>query len=187
MFVPFSRSRDPKIVIFPLRRRANHWHWSAQPAPPRGTLRGRHETWRGLRWTLWRQAGSLAGRNVCSVRRSRVVLAPRPWRLSFPARAGEGNGDNKRRSPGRARISRKAIAWGKPGCLGCTCGVCPCASHMGCPCAPAHGIYGRSQCPAFPAPSLGERDNEIAKLKRKSRCENEDACLSISLRATCPP
>jgi hypothetical protein len=28
------------------------------------------------------------------------------------------NGDNQRRSPGRARISRKAIAWGKPGCLG---------------------------------------------------------------------
>ena len=40
---------------------------------------------------------------------------------------GFGNGDNKRRSPGRARISRKAIAWGKPGCLGCTCSPCPCA------------------------------------------------------------
>ena len=32
-----------------------------------------------------------------------------------------GNGDNQRRSPGRARISRKAIARGKPACLGCTC------------------------------------------------------------------
>jgi len=39
---------------------------------------------RGMRWTLRRQAGSLARRNVCSVRRSRVVLAPRPWRLSGP-------------------------------------------------------------------------------------------------------
>jgi hypothetical protein len=38
-----------------------------------------------------------------------------------------GNGDNQRRSPGRARISRKAIARGKSGCLGCTCGACPCA------------------------------------------------------------
>jgi hypothetical protein len=34
-----------------------------------------------------------------------------------------GNGDNKGRSPGRARISRKAIARGKPGCLGCTCQI----------------------------------------------------------------
>ena len=33
----------------------------------------------------------------------------------------QGNGDNKRRSPGRARISRKAIARGKPECLGFTC------------------------------------------------------------------
>ena len=32
-----------------------------------------------------------------------------------------GNGGKKGRSPGRARISRKAIAWGKPECLGCTC------------------------------------------------------------------
>ena len=102
-----------------------------------------------------------AGRNVRSVRRSRVVLAPRPWRL-FCGRYPADNGDNKRRSPGRARISRKAIAWGKPGCLGCTCSSCPCASHMGCPCAPARGICGRSQRPAFPAPSVRERGNEIA-------------------------
>ena len=31
------------------------------------------------------------------------------------------NGGKKGRSPGRVRISRKAIARGKPGCLGCTC------------------------------------------------------------------
>ena len=61
-----------------------------------------------------------AGRNARSVRRSRVVLAPRPWRL-FCGRYPAENGDNKRRSPGRARISRQTIAWGKPGCLGCTC------------------------------------------------------------------
>src|SRR5438105_12673700 len=37
-----------------------------------------------------------------SVRQSRVVLAPRPWRL-FCGRYPADNGDNKRRSPGRAR------------------------------------------------------------------------------------
>jgi hypothetical protein len=36
----------------------------------------------------------------------------------FPSRT---TGARKAASPGRARISRKAIARGKPGCLGCTC------------------------------------------------------------------
>jgi hypothetical protein len=60
-----------------------------------------------------------------------------------------GNGDNKGRSPGRARISRKAIARGKPGCLGCTCQnrVHSCL-HFRTRCC------GRSRRPAFPAPSL---------------------------------
>jgi hypothetical protein len=60
--------------------------------PARALERGRFavvtKCWRGLRWTLWRQAGLLAGRERRSVRRSRVVLAPRPWRLSVPACAG---------------------------------------------------------------------------------------------------
>jgi hypothetical protein len=38
------------------------------------------------------------------------------WRGFPPA-----TGARKAASPGRARISRKAIARGKPGCLGCTC------------------------------------------------------------------
>ena len=49
------------------------------------------------------------------------------WRRDpgvYPAcLCGPGNGDNKGRSPGRARISRKTIARGKPGCLGCTCQI----------------------------------------------------------------
>ncbi len=60
------------------------------PVPPtEGRFAIVTRCWAGMRWTLWRQAGSPAGRNVRSVRRSRVVLAPRPWRLSFPACAGE--------------------------------------------------------------------------------------------------
>ena len=114
----FSRIRE--IKRFYLRRRANHWHWSAQPAPPRGTLRGRHETWRGLRWMLWREVifspgetSAAYGEVVWFWRRDRGVYPP--------CLCGAGNGDNKRRSPGRARISRQTIARGKPGCLGCTC------------------------------------------------------------------
>ena len=149
-------SADPRPILriseLPLDYSVNQYYIPAIP-PAEGRFAIVTIRWAGMRWTLRRQAGSLAGRNRCSVRRSRVVLAPRPWRLSAPPVRG-GNGGKKRRSPGRARISRKAIAWGKPGCLGCTCSACPCASHMGCPCAPAHGIYGRSRRPAFPAPLL---------------------------------
>src|SRR5262249_52169390 len=38
--------------------------------------------------------------------------------ISFPH-----NGGKKGRSPGRARISRKTIARGRPGCPGCTCSL----------------------------------------------------------------
>jgi hypothetical protein len=70
-----------------------------------------------------------------------------------------GNGDNKRRSPGRARISCKAIARGKPGCLGCTCQN-PCAfSFYHCT-----RCCGRSRRPAFPAPLSSRGANEIAEL-----------------------
>ena len=32
--IPFSRISELKIGNCTLPRRANHWHWSAQPAPP---------------------------------------------------------------------------------------------------------------------------------------------------------
>ena len=63
------------------------------------------------------------------------------WRRDpgvYPARlCGHGNGDNKGRSPGRARISRKTIARGKPGCLGCTC-----QTRVRCFAVFAHGAAG---------------------------------------------
>src|SRR3954453_9667742 len=103
---------------------------------------------------------SAYGEVVWSWRRDRGVY----FAGGYPA----DNGDKKRRSPGRARSKPLNIAWGKPGCLGCTCSPRPCASHMGCPCAPAHGIYGLSKRPAFPAPFVRERDNEIANLGRNN-------------------
>ena len=57
--------------------------------------------WHGMRWTLLRQASFLPDENARSVRRSRVVLAPRPWRYvggRFPA----GNGGKKGRFPGES-------------------------------------------------------------------------------------
>jgi len=54
-----------------------------------------------MRWTLRRQVNPFTGRKRCSVRRSRVVLAPRPWRYVggiLPA----GNGGKKGRLPGES-------------------------------------------------------------------------------------
>src|ERR1700752_2732854 len=81
-----------------------------------------------MRWTLWRQVwqrdpGKVGnrfsdkdhaqtrhtGRKRCSVRRSRVVLAPRPWRY-VGGNPPPATGARKAASPGRSRISRKAIA-----------------------------------------------------------------------------
>ena len=49
------------------------------------------------------------------------------WRRDPGATLAEvllpATGARKAASPGRARISRKAIARGKPGCLGCTCQI----------------------------------------------------------------
>ena len=62
-----------------------------------------------MRWTLAASGGFCPlDENAESVRRNRVVLAPRPWRLSGPV-CGLGNGGKKGRSPGRVRISRSQL------------------------------------------------------------------------------
>jgi hypothetical protein len=60
----------------------------------------------GMRWTFWRQAGFLAGRNRQGVRRSRVVLTPRCWRQVLGKLTLLGDdGDNKPAHRG-ATVSR---------------------------------------------------------------------------------
>src|SRR3954468_6651113 len=66
-----------------------------------------------MRWMLRRQAAFAAGRDRCSVRQSRVVLAPRPWRL-FCGRYPADNGDKNAAHRGEHEGNRKTIARGKP-------------------------------------------------------------------------
>src|SRR4051794_8433365 len=62
---------------------------------------------------------------------------------------------------GEHEVSRKAIAWGKPGCLGCTCSPRPCASAHGMPvCSGARDLRAQS-APGFPCALSPERDNEM--------------------------
>ena len=102
-----------------------------------------------------------SGRNAMDAVMRRVSYARRPAKLRTAKSCGpgaatvasihagpcwRGNGDNQRRSPGRARISRQTIARGKPGCLGCTCQI-----RVRFLLPIAHGAR-RSRRPAFPAP-----------------------------------
>ena len=111
-----------------------------------------------MRWT---RAALLTRARACG-RRSRVVLTPRRWRQvsrkAMSALSGatrrypRGDGDNKARSPGRAR--RKPLkplrregrgsrrTCGSTPVFFCCTGGCGCAKH-----------------PAFPAPSVIERAN----------------------------
>ena len=143
-------------------------------ASEKGTLAHRHGT-------LARVAMDAAAsarckprrRNACSVRRSRVVLAPRPWRLSAPPCGRCGNGDKKGRSPGRARISRKTIARGKPGCLGCTCQI-RVRSLL-----PLHTVLRAQSAPGFPC-ALCQREGQRDVTTRAKTCRgNAVGCLKI--------
>jgi len=139
----------------------------------RASMRGRNaivtERWRGLRWTLRRQAGF--ARRTKTQQRTAKSCGPGAATLASIRAAPwwRGNGGKKGRSPGRARISRKTIARGKPGCLGCTCqtrvrSLTTCCTRR----------CGRSRRPAFPAPSVQERAKRRQTSGRSCR-ENESA------------
>ena len=125
-------------------------------SPGKGTDRDRHETCGGMRWTQARRrrrALVLRTAKSCGPGAATVasIHAGPCWRV---------NGDKKRRSPGRARISRKAIARGKSGCLGCTCLIR--VRFL----LPLHTVPRAQSAPGFPCALSSERDNDLAKLRR---------------------
>jgi hypothetical protein len=143
---------------FSLDYSVNQNYSPTQPVP---SGRGRYaivtERRRGLRWTL--AASELELRTKRSQRTAKscgpgaATLALR-WRGILCA----GYGGKKGRSPGRARISRKAIARGRPGCLGCTCKTVCFPSPL-----LAHGSLRVHPAPGFPCalcPREGQRDGK---------------------------
>ena len=143
-----SRSCYRIIRIFRLPRRANHWHWSARPAPPRGAFA--RSSRNVARVAMDAAASGGFARQAKRLQRTAKSCGPGAATVAS-IHAGpcwRGNGDNQRRSPGRARISRQTIARGKPGCLGCTCLIRVRLSTICTRCC------GRSQRLAFPAPFL---------------------------------
>jgi hypothetical protein len=131
------------------------------------------ERWRGLRWTLWRQAGLVPpDEKRRSVRRSRVVLAPRPWRQADGAirrrrwqkrpLTGESTKETVKPLRGESR-DVLAVPVVQP--------VCIFVALF------AHGTAGAVGARLSLRPLTSERDNELAKLRRNSRRENDNLCL----------
>ena len=141
-------------------------------------MRGRFaivtERWRGLRWTLRRQAGLSPDENAAAY--GEVVWSWRRDPGATSAVSPAGNGGKKGRSPGRARISRKTIARGKPGCLGCTC-----QTRVRSLLPIAHGAAGAvgARLSLRPLSREGQRN---CKTQANPSRENESACLPRSGR-----
>ena len=77
----------------------------------------------GMRWTLRRQ---VIFHRTKTQQRTAKSCGPGAATLALPAGVSfRTTGARKAASPGRARINRKTIARGKPGCLGCTCSSTP--------------------------------------------------------------
>jgi hypothetical protein len=89
-------------------------------------------------------------------------------------KAHAGDGGKKGRSPGRARISRKAIARGKPGCPGCTCGL----TRVHFCSTPTHTGLRAQSAPGFPCALCSRREQEFQQPGRKTSRGNADCCLN---------
>jgi hypothetical protein len=163
--VAFLRSGHFGNPKSPLDNYVNQKHILSIPCPLRDGSRSSRHVGRGRRWTRRSQAQRLVfERNQDSVAGRRKAAYGEivwSWRRDPGATlAGvfpPATGARKAASPGRARISRKTIARGKPGCLGCTCGS---TRVLSCRYFPHTGLRAQS-APGFPcalSSSEGQRD-----------------------------
>ncbi len=81
----------------------------------------------------------------------------RPWAGVKLRKMRRGDGDNNAWSPGRARISRKPIAQGRP--------VDRLVPVVPAPCIFSHGGHGCGSHPVFPAPSVSEEGGLVGKTR----------------------
>jgi hypothetical protein len=112
-----------------------------------------------------------------SVRRSRVVRAPRCWRY-VGGKCPAGNGGKRAVLREEHEVSRKAIAQGRPECSRCP--VCSCAFLF---CANRTRDRGCSKHPVFPVPSEQEGGKLQANLGRITSRECETVSTVIASAA----
>jgi hypothetical protein len=115
--------------------------------------------------------------NARSGRRSRVVLAPRPWR-QVGAKYRADDGGKTGRSPGRARETVKPLR-GESRDVSAVPVVQPVCISV----ALSHTGLRAQSAPGFPCAPLSERGTTKCKTRAKTSRGNEDSCLSTSLRA----
>ena len=127
-------------------------------------------------------SGGLARRTKSPAAYGEVVWSWRRDRGVYPkpACAGLATVTINAAHRGEHEVSRKAIARGRPGCLGCTCLIRVRSFSTHCT-----RCCGRSRRPAFPAPFLREKGAaRIRRAQAESRRENENACSVIASEAT---
>jgi hypothetical protein len=174
---------------------------SVSSRPAKGAYRDRHDTRAGMRWTRAAsareasQGGSLRERvrRVHDRRSSRTAKACGPGARSLCVKSCGGAatrpGSLHQRSAGRRwqeciahrgerAISRKPIAQGRPGCLGCPVVFPLCFIAHSC----AQRAMGASRHPVFPAPSFRTEGEEIKQSSGKSRRENAKSCLLFEIQ-----
>src|SRR5437879_1341317 len=136
----------------PLDNYVNQKYIRPSPCPPKGTLRGRHGTLARVAMDAVASGASAPGETFTAY--GEVVWS---WRrdpgVKPRGKSHAGDGGKRGRSPGRARISRKAIARGKPGCPGCTCGLT--RVHFGS--TPTHMGLRAQSAPGFPCALFSKR------------------------------
>ena len=128
--------RKLPVVQFSLASSGKSPRSFARLAPTRGALRDRHERWK-------RDAMDAACRQTNNMTRTAKSCGPGAPRLALSCSGDDPSGDGGKKawSPGRARISRKTIAQGRPDDFGCACGSAACFFlHADHGCQPAPGL-----------------------------------------------
>src|SRR6201991_4324934 len=178
--IPFSgivSSRQMKNIL--LYRNENPAYIPCIPRRHEGTKRVRHGT-------LARVAMDVVAsvRVIAWTRRSqRTAKSCGPGAATLasirPACAGLATVTIKAAHRGEHEVSRKAIARGKPGCLGCTCQI-----RVHTSATLRTRCCGRSRRPAFPAPSLRRgttRLPELGQIVSRDRSAVDSSTQSVKV------
>jgi hypothetical protein len=149
----FARRANPPQLISP----PNQWLPLAVPFPRRGAARDRHGRWERDAMDAHRRAQSLRGRTAfVRTAKSCGPGAPMQALSSLVSMSPATDGGNQAWSPRRSRISRKAIAQGRPDDPPVPV-VLPRAFLL-------HADHGCGGHPAFPAPSCFARVDRFQRL-----------------------
>src|SRR5213080_2334486 len=113
----FRITSSPENKNISLHNSGNQNYNLAHPGPSEGRFAIVTMRWAGMRWTLWRQA--CFSRRTKTPRRTAKSCGPGAAMLALSLWSNsQVTVAKKPAHRGEHEVSRKAIAWGKPGCFG---------------------------------------------------------------------